>query len=84
MLKTRNLLAPALVCAALAACTDGPTLVSDVQAPASPAFSGGHVFGSGAYTADPNTPAVVSMETTAGDSTSMTEERGGHTLGSGH
>ena len=71
MLKPRNFLASALVCAALTACADGPTLTPEVQAPESPAFDGGHMLGS----------AGVSTETTAGDST--TAARGGHMLGSG-
>ena len=82
MLKPRSFLASALVCAALAACADGPTLTPDVQAPESPAFDGGHMLGSGGRTEDPsNTTAGVSTETTAGDST--TAARGGHMLGSG-
>src|SRR5215207_3163314 len=54
MLKPRNFLASALVCAALAACADGPTLAPDVQAPESPAFDGGHMLGSGGRTEDPS------------------------------
>lgn len=82
MLKPRTLVVWALVCAALAACTDGPTLTPDVQAPSRPAFDGGHMLGSGGRAADSSsTTAGISTETTAGDST--TAARGGHMLGSG-
>jgi hypothetical protein len=82
MLNPRRFLAAGLVCAALAACTDGPTLAPDVQPPVSPAFDGGHMLGSGGRTQDSgSTTAGASTETTAGDST--TAARGGHMLGSG-
>jgi hypothetical protein len=75
-LNPRRILASALVCAALAACGDNPSLsVDDVQ----PSLDGGHTLGSGHRT-DTTTTATVLTETAAGDSTA----RGGHTLGSGH
>ena len=82
MSKPRNLLVFSFVCAALAACTEAPTLTPAVQAPASPAFNGGHMLGSGGRAAGADsTTAAVSTETTAGDGT--TAARGGHMLGSG-
>jgi hypothetical protein len=82
MLKPRHFLIAGLVCAALAACSDGPTLTANVQPPAGPAFDGGHMLGSGGRMEDPgSTTAGVSTGTTVGDST--TAARDGHMLGSG-
>jgi len=78
MRNPRNLLLPALVCLALGACSDTPTAV---QAPAAPAFDGGHVFGSGARQTGSTTTAGASVETTATDTTAAA--RGGHVFGSG-
>lgn len=75
-LNLRRIIGFALVCAAIAACGDIPTVSADgVQ----PSLDGGHTLGSGHRT-DSTTTATSSTETVAGDSTG----RGGHTLGSGH
>jgi hypothetical protein len=75
-LNLRRIIGSALVCGAIAACGDNPTVSADgVQ----PSLDGGHTLGSGHRT-DTTTTAAAPMETTAGDSTG----RGGHTLGSGH
>jgi hypothetical protein len=76
LLNLRRILGSALICAAIAACGENPTVSADAV---QPSLDGGHTLGSGHRT-DTTTTTAVSTETAAGDSTG----RGGHTLGSGH
>jgi hypothetical protein len=71
-----------LLASTFAACTGAPTEPADVKA-ADAAYDTGHTFGSGNRDAGDTTTAADPYGTTT-VSTDSTDQRGGHTFGSGN